>query len=94
MLRLVVEILLPLVLPTALYLASVWFVHWVGGSDRAIGWSGMPWSWLAAAGVIALAAFLIVVNVGFGTAETGHYVPPRWTGGHIVPGHIEPGRAP
>jgi hypothetical protein len=92
MLRVIVEILLPLVLPTALYLGWIWVVRWAGGDTAPSGGTGLPWLWLAAAGIVLLAGFLFFVNVGFGTAEHGIYVPPRWTGGRIVPGHIEPGR--
>jgi hypothetical protein len=94
MLRVIVEILLPLVLPTALYLGWIRVVRWANGGGAAMGWAGLPWLWLAAAGVVLLAAFLFVVTVGFGTAERGVYVPPRWVNGHIVPGHVEPSRAP
>jgi hypothetical protein len=94
MLRVFVEILLPLVLPTALYLGWIWVVRWAGGSDAAFGWAGLPWLWLAAAGIVLLAGFLSVVNVGFGTVQQGIYVPPRWVHGHIVPGHIEPAQRP
>lgn len=86
-----VEILVPLLLPTALYLGWIWAVHWAAGGS-AVRWSGLPWLWLAGAGVVLLAVFLFVVTVGFGSAERGAYVPPRWTGGHIVPGHFEPAR--
>jgi hypothetical protein len=92
MLRIIFEIVLPLVLPTALYLGWVFLLRWAGGSDAAFGWATLPWLWLATAGVVLLAGFLLVVTVRFGTAEQGIYVPPRWTGSHIVPGHIEPGR--
>jgi hypothetical protein len=93
--REIVEILLPLVLPTALYLAWIGVIRWAnGGGAAAVGWAGLPWLWLAAAGVVLLAGFLVVVTVGFGTAERGVYVPARWVNGRIVPGHIEPGGAP
>jgi hypothetical protein len=85
-----VEILVPLLLPTALYLGWVWAVRWADGGGVPIGWARLPWLWLAGAGVVLLAVFLIVVTVGFGTPNEGVYVPPRWTGGHIVPGHFAP----
>jgi hypothetical protein len=98
-LRVALEILLPLVVPTVLYLVWLWLVRWAngagaggGGGDAALGWPSLPWLWLAAAGIVLLAGFLFVMNVGFGTAEQGTYVPSRWVNGHIVPGHIEPRR--
>jgi hypothetical protein len=89
--REVVEILVPLLLPTALYLGWIWAARWAGGGG-AVRWAGLPWLWLAGAGVVLLALFLVVVTVGFGTTGQGVYVPPRWTGTHIVPGHFEPAR--
>jgi len=67
MLRVVLTIVLPLLLPTALYLL-----------------------WVAGAGAILLAIVLLVVTVHFGASQEGVYVPPRWQGDQIVPGHIEP----
>jgi hypothetical protein len=37
-----------------------------------------------------LAIVLFVVTVEFGSPQEGVYVPPRWEGDRIVPGHIEP----
>lgn len=92
MLRILVEVLLPLLLPTALYLAWVWLSRWLGrvGSRR----QAVPWLWLMVAGALLLVALLTVVTVGFGTAERGVYVPPRLVKGRIIPGHIEPGAPP
>jgi hypothetical protein len=89
MLRVFLTIVLPLVLPTALYLL------WIGifGETReggALPWMAMPWIWLAGAGVVLLAIVLFVVTVEFGSPQEGVYVPPRWEGDRIVPGHIEP----
>jgi hypothetical protein len=97
MLRVFFTIVLPLVLPTALYLLWLRLAHWLPGRppegaqlDEAVHWAALPWVWLAAAGAVLLALMLFVVTVHFGTAEPGTYVPPRWENGRIVPGHIEP----
>jgi hypothetical protein len=37
---------------------------------------------------------LIVVTVHFGSPQQGVYVPPRWDGHQIIPGHIEPAPRP
>ena len=89
MLRVFLTIVLPLVLPTALYLL------WIGifGETQeggALPSMAMPWIWLAGAGVVLLAIVLFVVTVEFGSPQEGVYVPPRWEGDRIVPGHIEP----
>lgn len=91
MLRVAFTIVLPLLLPTALYLGWVWVVQARDGGG-AMRWQALPWVWLAAAGALLLVIVLFVVNVHFGTVAPGTYVPPRWENGHIVPGHIEPKR--
>jgi len=90
MLRVFLTVILPLLLPTALYL--LWIVT-LGSSPQgggAISWATVPWIWLAGAGAVLLAIVLIVVTVGFGSPQQGVYVPPRWQGDRIIPGHIEP----
>ena len=106
MLRVFLTIVLPLIAPTALYLAWTGFTNWSQqrrsppGSPsgpppgETVGWAALPWLWLAGAGVLLLALVLFIVTVHFGTTQTGVYVPPRWEDGRIVPGHIEPGRSP
>ncbi len=100
MLRVFFTIVLPLVLPTVLYLVWVRISHWSpGGSQEseqgeAVHWSALPWVWLAVAGAVLLALMLFVVTVHFGAPQPGTYVPPRSENGRIVPGHIEPGHNP
>jgi hypothetical protein len=89
MLRVFLTIVLPLLLPTALYLL------WIGtlGSPReggAMPWTAVPWIWLAGAGAVLLAIVLFVVTVHFGAPQEGVYVPPHWQGDQIIPGHIKP----
>jgi hypothetical protein len=91
--RVVFEIILPLILPTVLYLAWMWLVGWSQRGELA-GWGTFPWLWLAATGVVLLATVLFVVTVGFGTSAPGVYVPPRFINGRVIPGHIEPSRRP
>ena len=92
MLRIFFEIVLPLVLPTALYLL------WIRIADRrrrgGAGWARLPWLWLAGGGALLLGLVLFVVTLGFGTSQRGVYVPPRWVNGRVVPGHIAPDQIP
>jgi Family of unknown function (DUF6111) len=85
--RVLLTIVLPLVLPTALYLLWVTTLRPPPGETP---WAALPWLWLAGAGVVLLAIVLFVVTVHFGAPQQGVYVPPRWENGHIVPGHMEP----
>lgn len=89
MLRVLLTIVLPLLLPTGLYLLWVTTLERPRRQD-ATAWTALPWIWLAGAGVVLLALVLFVVTVHFGAPQEGVYVPPRWRNGDIVPGHIEP----
>jgi hypothetical protein len=101
MLRVFFTIVMPLVLPTVLYLVWLRVAHWSQrwspqGSQQGetLRSAVLPWVWLAAAGVLLLALVLFVVTVHYGTSQPGTYVPPRWENGRIVPGHIEPAQNP
>jgi hypothetical protein len=89
--RVVLTIILPLILPTVLYLVWMRLPDWPQHGEVA-GRGALPWLWLAATGVVLLAAVLFVVTVHYGTSTPGIYVPPRLENGRIVPGHIEPSR--
>ena len=91
MLREILTLVVPLLLPTVLYLVWLRTARWSQG-DGAAAWRKLPWVWLAALGVALTAVVLVVVTVGFGTAVRGVYVPPRYEGGRIVPGHVEPAK--
>jgi Family of unknown function (DUF6111) len=91
MLREVLTLVVPLLLPTALYLVWLRAMRW-SEAGGAVWWRGMPWVWLAVTGVALTTLVLFVVTVHFGTAKPGTYVPPHFEGGRIVPGHIAPGR--
>ncbi|MBV9018676.1 MAG: hypothetical protein JO213_00660 [Alphaproteobacteria bacterium] len=90
MLRVLLTIVVPLVLPTAIYLAWMRLTQ----SRTSVGrrWGTLPWVWLAATGTVLLVIVLFVVNVHFGSPQQGVYVPPRWENGQLIPGHIEPTR--
>ncbi len=90
MLRALLEIVLPLLLPTALYLLWIMSV----GPRAAFDWRGLPWVWLLGAGALLVAIVLFLAAADFGSRKEGVYVPPRWQGGRIVPGHIKPETRP
>jgi hypothetical protein len=88
--RVLLTIVLPLILPTALYLIWVIALRRPPSPGAETRWAALPWVWLAGAGVVLLAIVLFVVTIHFGASQQGVYVPPRWQNGHIIPGHIEP----
>ena len=89
MLRVILTIVVPLILPTAVYVLWMRTVHW-DGPGAAVRWRALPWIWLVGAGAVLLALVLFVVTVHFGTSQPGIYIPPRYEGGRLVPSHIEP----
>ena len=95
MLRVIFTIVLPLVLPTAVYLLWMWIANRTSlrGSRQGggVGWAALPWLWLAGTGVLLLVLVLFVVTGHYDSSTPGTYVPPRWENGRIIPGHIEPG---
>jgi hypothetical protein len=93
MLRVLATIVLPLLLPTAIYLLWV-RVASRSQRNRPVRWTALPWVWLVGAGTALLVLVLFVVNVRFGTSRTGVYVPPRYEHGRVVPAHIEPAPTP
>jgi hypothetical protein len=93
MLREILTLVVPLLLPTVLYLVWIRAVRWSEAGGQAT-WSKLPWIWLAVTGVALTALVLFVVTVHFGIATPGIYVPPHFENGRIVPGHIDPGKTP
>jgi hypothetical protein len=87
--REILTLVVPLLLPTVLYLLWLRASRWAD-EGAAVAWCSLPWAWLALIGAALTAVVLIVVTVGFGTEKAGTYVPPRAEGARIVPGHIEP----
>lgn len=80
--RVFLTIIVPLLLPTALYAA--WRV--LAGKQINI---PAVWIWLAVAGLALASAMLVLVSVDFGEPKEGKYVPPHVSDGAVVPGHVE-----
>ena len=87
--RVLLTIVLPLLLPTAVYLLWVTALRPARRNGATL-WRALPWVWLAGAGLALLVLVMFVVTVHFGKPQDGVYVPPRWENGRIVPGHMEP----
>src|SRR2546430_14583154 len=90
MLRVLLTIVLPLVLPTALYLAWIRTMQGVeGGPPR---WRALPWVWLVGAGTPLRSVGLVGVDGRFCQSGSCRYVPPRWGDWRRGPAHVRPGR--
>lgn len=90
MIRVLLTIVVPLLLPTVLY---VLWLSTLGRPELAgagMPWRGLPWAWLAVAGVALVALMLVALSVGLGEGQQGTYVPPHVKDGRIVPGRIVP----
>jgi Family of unknown function (DUF6111) len=93
--RAFLTIVLPLLLPTALYLLWAFTMRRAQAGEIGDVLRELPWLWLGAAGVVLLVGVLTLVALRFGqSADSAHYVPPHTVDGKIVPGHIDPGPAP
>jgi hypothetical protein len=91
--RIFLEFLLPLLLPTVLYLL------WVRAERSRIErlgrgepprWQDAPFLWLALMGVVLAGAVLMALHFAGGAGTEGVYVPPRLIDGQVVPGHVDP----
>jgi len=84
MLRILLQYLLPLVMPFLAYLIYARLAHKTGGMGDA------PWIALAAAGVGLMAVSLVSWGILSGSDPGETYVPARFEDGRLVPGTTEP----
>lgn len=89
--RFLLQFVLPLILPTVLYVLWWWAIgrRRADADGRPGGLARGPWFWLILAGLVLLGAALIATALTTGTAFDGRYVPPQLEGGRVVPGHMD-----
>ncbi len=91
MLRLFAEYVLPLLLPTAIYLLWVAWRRRAAASGRpgpVPEWTEGPWFWLILGGIaLSLLAF-VVTGLSWGHAPGLVYHPAQVINGRILPGHF------
>jgi hypothetical protein len=91
--RVLLQYILPLLLPTLIYLG--WAAAERRRTERAQAgeaprWQDAPWIWLAGAGLVLATVTTVALSLFGGSGIEGTYVPPRLEGGRVVPGHVEP----
>ena len=84
------EIVLPLVLPTVLYLLYMITANRRAASapGQPLWWREVPWLWLAVAGAALVAVCLGAFALFGGAAPGTAYRPARLIDGKIVPGQL------
>ena len=91
MVRIILSYILPLVLPTMFYFLWMSWVRKKVAAARAAGEDvehlelKTPWVRLVLAGVVLMAAGLVVVATVGGEPPTSAYQPPRYVDGKIEP---------
>ena len=89
--RVLLQFLLPLLLPAAIYFGWIWLARRTG-KGQAGGVTSLQegtWFWLVAAGLALMVAGLVFTAlIGQGHVE-GTYEPPRFEGGRVVPGTVK-----
>ena len=93
MIRILLEFMVPLALPTVAYAAWMAFdrrrVAALGaGAPRS--WADAPWVWLVGLGLLLVGSIALALAFTEGEDIRGVPVPPRLEGGKVVPGHVDP----
>lgn len=84
-------IVLPLVLPLALYWLYVVMARRrarAAGSGDPLLWHEGPWVWFALAGVILMAASLVTLRLMTGADPSDKIEPPHVVDGKVVPSRV------
>ncbi len=93
MIRLLLTYVLPLVLPTAIYVTWVWYArrhHDEDSDDDLPGLKKGPLFWSLLAGLALTAAGLVTIALTSGVPpDSGTYVAPRLEDGRIMPPHFK-----
>lgn len=89
MTRILLQYLLPLILPTLLYLGWAWLGQrrTAGGPVERL--QEGPWFWLVLAGVALMAAVLVATALMSGVEPGTRIIPPKYEDGRVIPWHTE-----
>ena len=82
------QIVLPLILPTVIYVVYMLIARPRPGSNApAHDW---PWLWLGLAGVVLVIVTFVGIALFGGASPAERYEPAKLINGQIKPGHFEP----
>ncbi len=93
MIRIVIENLLLLLLPTVLYIAYVYLTAGKKGTKQNL-LDDAPLIWLFLAGVVLAVSVLLFFGTISGGKPGQAYRPPEFRDGTIVPGHLDKKQVP
>ena len=86
--RVLLQILLPLFIPTVVVFLWVWLAPRLGIDSQSKVLQGTPWFWLIIAGVMLMAAGLTVTALTQGAPPGSQVIQPRLEDGRVVPAQV------
>jgi hypothetical protein len=93
MLRKLLTVVLPLMLPTLIYMAYMMIDRRkaaASGGAPVPWWVGAPWTWLITGGVLLATIVLVTVALTGGFDTSGSYHPARLIDGRVIGGETTP----
>ena len=93
MLRQLLMVVLPLMLPTLIYMAYMMVERRKAAAPSGAAlpwWVGAPWTWLVTGGVLLVAIVLVTVALTSGFDISGTYHPARLIDGRVIEGETTP----
>lgn len=86
--RILLQYLLPLVLPSLVFFLWAWLARRRVAGGIAAQLQQGPWFWLIVAGFVLMAGGLIYTALNQGGEAGSRLIPPRYEGGRVVPAEI------
>jgi hypothetical protein len=87
--RIIIQYLLPLILPSLIYFLWAWLARPRGAKKSfAESLREGPWFWLIASGFALVGIVYVVTATMLGSEPGGTYHPPTWENNQIVPGRF------
>ena len=89
MLKKILFIVLPLLLPAVAYILWVYFARRHSARPGVSRWRNLPWVWLAAAGLGLMVVSLVSLALFTGHDIRAVYTPAKYIDGELIPGKTE-----